>query len=257
MMNHIVKQGEGTDVSPDERELKARILPVSLLQSDGVDSMFDLYRSYYESTSRELFIGDLSEKDQVVLLQDDTGILRGFSTFKLFESHWGGQRVRVIFSGDTIIHHRYWGNQSLAFTWIRMAGSIKAAEPKTPLCWLLIVKGHRTYRYLQAFSRSYFPHWRDETPEAIQELMDFLGDELFAEHYQPKRGIVHFPVSRGHLRPEWAEPRTETLKRPEVQFFMQRNPGYRRGDELLCFTELNAENLRPLARRLFQAGFQG
>ncbi len=237
--------------------LSAMFSPVTALSEDQRKAMFALYSRYYEATSKGVFSHDLQDKDQALLLSDQEGVLRGFSTLKLLESDWQGCRCRIIFSGDTIVHHRFWGEQSLAFAWIRQAGSIWAEQPDTPLYWLLIVKGHRTYRYLQAFSRRYYPHWQSPTPAAEQGLMDQLGAELFGEDYDPASGVVHFPVSRGQLQAEWAEPPQEVQVRPEVQLFLQRNPGYRRGDELLCLTELHPDNLRPLARRLFLAGAQG
>jgi hypothetical protein len=42
-----------------------------------------------------------------------------------------------------------------------------------------------------------------------------------------------------------------------VQFFLQANPGYKVGDELVCLTELSHDNQNPLAARLFDAGFDG
>ncbi len=239
------------------RQLSAEVIRVSLLSAQTCESMFNLYQRYYEATSRELFFTDLFAKDQVIVLNDETDTLRGFTTLKLIDCQRREQPYRVIFSGDTIIHHRYWGEQSLAFTWIRRAGAIKAERSDIPLFWLLIVKGHRTYRYLQAFALDYYPHFRHHTPSAIQDLMDQLGRQLFSEHYQSDTGIVHFPSSRGQLRPEWSEPSYEVQERPEVKFFLQKNPGFRRGDELLCLTELSPGNLRPLARRLFEAGMNG
>ena len=218
------------------------------------ESMFGLYHRYYEATSQERFLTDLSTKDEVLVLFDRTDVIRGFSTLRRVECEWKRHRCRVIFSGDTIVHHRFWGEQSLAFTWIRRAGAIKAEHPEEPLFWLLIVKGHRTYRYLQAFSRRYYPHWQLDTPADVQALMDRLGSHLFGHGYHADRGIVSFPVSRGQLRPEWTEPPNEVMSRPEVRFFLHRNPGFREGDELLCLTELSPENLRPMARRLFEAG---
>lgn len=236
------------------RRLTARVLPLSALTTTTRESMFTLYRHYYEATSRERFFADLATKDRVIAVYDPDQALRGFSTLKLIDEQWQGRPCRVLFSGDTIVHHRYWGEQSLAFTWIRQAGAIKAAQPDIPLYWLLIVKGHRTYRYLQAFARDYHPHWQQTTPASTQALMDHLGTRLFAAHYQTDSGVIRFPVSRGQLRPPWAEPRSEAEARPEVRFFLRRNPGYRDGDELLCLTELTADNLRPMARRLFTAG---
>lgn len=216
--------------------------------------MYSLYRSYYEGTDEALFNRDLEEKDQALLLRDVNGVLRGFSTLKVLETGCGGAPLRAIFSGDTIIHHEFWGEQSLAFNWIRLAGRIRAEAPDVPLYWFLIVKGHRTYRYLQAFARRYYPHWRFSTPAREQAIMDTLASRKFGHHYRPGSGIVRFPRSRGHLAPAWATTGGAGDQRPEVRFFLDRNPGYVRGDELVCLTELEAANLRPLARRVFEQG---
>lgn len=236
------------------RRLVARIVDARTLASDTREAMYRLYRRYYEATSTARFYADLADKDEVLLLSDEAGVLRGFSTLKRIDSQCGGGRFRAVFSGDTIVHHRFWGEQSLAFTWIRRAGAIKAERPDAPLYWLLIVKGHRTYRYLQAFSRRYFPHWQQITPPQVQALMDTLGEQVFGAAYRRDLGIIQFPQSRGQLRPKWAEPAVEVLRRPEVQFFVQKNPGFRQGHELLCLTELSPQNLRPMARRVFEAG---
>lgn len=37
---------------------------------------------------------------------------------------------------------------------------------------------------------------------------------------------------------------------------MQRNPGYRQGDELVCLCEVAASNLKPLAQRVFLRGMK-
>jgi hypothetical protein len=39
-----------------------------------------------------------------------------------------------------------------------------------------------------------------------------------------------------------------------VQFFLERNPRFHAGEEMVCLTELSAENLRSFARRAFVRG---
>jgi hypothetical protein len=41
---------------------------------------------------------------------------------------------------------------------------------------------------------------------------------------------------------------------PHVAFFLNRNPGWRRGDELVCLTEIAFENLTPAGRRMWLRG---
>jgi hypothetical protein len=162
--------------------------------------------------------------------------------------------VRAIYSGDTIIERSHWGTQALAFTWLRFAGTIKAQAPDRPLYWFLIVKGHRTYRYLSAFSIDFYPHWQRPTPPLARAIMQQLARQRFDAAYDSERGIVSFAQSRGHLRSIWAAVEPEEAARPDVAFFLRSNPGYTHGDELVCLTELSCSNLRPLARRVFAQG---
>ena len=41
-------------------------------------------------------------------------------------------------------------------------GQIKREAPDMPLYWFLLVKGHRTFKYLPVFGRSFFPHWAQD-----------------------------------------------------------------------------------------------
>jgi hypothetical protein len=219
--------------------------------------MFDLYAGHYKSVSRKLFLRDLANKDWVVLMRDGEGEIQGFSTLSLreFDAEEADGRIRVLFSGDTVIDRAYWGTQALAFEWLRFAGKIKAREP-TPLYWLLISKGHRTYRYLSAFSLDYWPRHDRAIPVSVQQMKDRLAFAYFGHHYDSQRGIVVFKESRGELAPDLARIPPEDLLRPEVVFFLRSNPGYRRGEELVCLTELSPANLKPLAKRIFLAGMK-
>jgi len=255
-MTMLVVGGAAGDRRPvDDRRLATAVDSIAALDSASVDEMFDLYASYYDGTSRRLFEHDLRDKHHVVTLRTGAGTLAGFSTLALVNFDAEAPAV-AIFSGDTIIDQPYWGTQALAFTWIRFAGSIKARAPDRPLFWFLIVKGHRTYRYLSAFSIDFFPHWTLATPPRSQAIMHALARGRFAERYDPGRGVVSFAQSQGHLKPEWAAVTAEEVARPDVAFFLHRNPGYVRGDEMVCLTELAAHNLRPLARRVFEQGLR-
>ena len=230
--------------------LQADIERAASLDGRTVNEMFDLYGTYYDATSPSLFEQDLGNKDFVVVLRDDAGAVAGFSTLAIVDAPFG----RAIYSGDTIIDRAHWGTQALAFTWLRFAGELKAQAPDSPLYWFLIVKGHRTYRYLSAFSVDFYPHWQKPTPSWAQAIMAELACRRFHDAYDAARGVVSFPQSRGHLKPAWAAVEPEEAARPDVAFFLAANPGFTRGDELVCLTELAAGNLRPLARRVFEQG---
>jgi hypothetical protein len=238
------------------RHLRAKVTDVARLTRAERARMFEIYAAHYDGTSRARFDGDLAEKHLVLTVHADDGAIQGFTTLLILEQSFAGRRLRAIYSGDTIIDRAYWGSQALAFNWIRLAGAIKAEEPDVPLYWFLIVKGHRTYRYLSAFSKCFYPHWDAATPDHLQALMDHLAEERFPGFYRPELGVIHFPESHGHLKPRMADISAAESARPDVAYFLSRNPGYRNGDELVCLTELHADNLTTLARKQFLAGFQ-
>lgn len=216
--------------------------------------MFSLFERYYGGTSYARFAADLADKSRVLVLRDESGALCGFSTLAVYERVFRGETVRVIFSGDTVVDERHWGQQALAFAWLRLAGEVKSEQPDTPLYWFLISKGHRTYRYLSAFSREFHPAPGRPTPARIAELMAFLARERFGAAYDAAAGVLRFPESLGHLRDGYAEVPEAHRRLPEVAFFLERNPGYARGEELVCLCELSEANLQPIARRAFRVG---
>ena len=231
--------------------LTSRIVPVNAVCSSDREEMWNLYRRFYAGTQRELFERDLGQKDSLLLLHDAQLRIQGFSTIAVGITDLDGEPIRFVFSGDTIVDRAHWGSQALAFTWLRYVGELKREHPELPLFWFLIVKGHRTFRYLPAFAREFYPHWERGTPARMAALMSKLARERFGAAFDDVNGVVRYPESHGHLAEPFAEANEREAEREDVSFFLRRNSGYRQGDELVCLCELTAENLRPLARRLF------
>ncbi|MBL8575023.1 MAG: hypothetical protein JNM13_15215 [Hyphomicrobiaceae bacterium] len=237
--------------------LEATVEDVGGLDEATRRRMYALFQRYYDATSEPRFLADLADKHRVVLINDETGRLCGFSTLAIDRLEHQGRPLLVVFSGDTIIDRAHWGSQVFAHAWIREIGRIAATAPDLPLYWLLIVKGHRTYRYLPTFGLTFVPDWRRPDDPALDALKHALASRRFGPAYDPARGIVSFDRSRGHLAAEWAMPGEREARRADVRFFLARNPGYVRGDELVCLAALAPDNMRPLTRRLFEAGRSG
>jgi len=232
-------------------DLYSSIEKVTRLTALVKGDMFALYDKYYDATSENLFLKDLSDKQWVVILRDKSGRLKGFTTVAMWQRRIEGRPIHAIFSGDTIVESENWGQRALASAWFRLAASIKAADMDIPLYWFLIVKGHRTYRYLPLYFHEYYPAHDRETPGAMKQLMDRLATERFGAAYDAKTGVIRFATSFGQLKPDLATIPEKDAKRAEVAFFLQHNPGYVKGEELVCLAEITSDNLRPLARRIF------
>ena len=225
------------------------VLPVYALAAADVQAMAALYLAHYCQTDEAIFRADLASKHELLLLRH-AGQLVGFTTWRVDETVQQGQALRVLYSGDTVVHRAHWGQQALAFAWIRRMGELAAQDPAKPLCWLLLVKGHRTYKYLSVFAQRFYPHWQQDEPELAQ-LAAQLATARFGDEFHADLGIVRFAQARGQLRPEYAQPLASEASKASTRFFLQRNPGYVDGDELVCLCRVTADNMRPLARRLF------
>lgn len=235
-------------------QLHADVCAIQELASTQKKSMFALYASYYDGCNEASFYDDLMDKHWVIILLDSNGILRGFSTLSVAEHRIAQQTMRSVFSGDTIIQHEFWGEQVLPQAWCRFVGELKAQQADVPLYWFLIVKGHRTYRYLRVFSKKFYPVHSEPTPYHIQTIMDHLGQARFAEHYRKETGLIQFKRSHGHLKKQWLGIDAKALKNSDVNFFLQRNSGHYIGDELVCLTELTESNLKRHALVAFSLG---
>lgn len=236
-------------------KLQSRVVPAAALSPGQVEELHALFARHYENTTREAFLADLREKQWLILLEDpDAAGIKGFSTVLLMAVTAGGEAVKAVFSGDTIVDRAYWGQQELVRAWCRFMGGLKRSLPDTRLYWFLICKGYRTYLYLPLYFHDYYPRHDRETPACERRLIDGLAEARYPGAYQAERGVIAFDVPHGNLRPELAAVPAHRLRDPEVQFFLARNPGYARGDELACVAEIAAENMKGPARRAYLAG---
>jgi hypothetical protein len=246
--------------------------------------MFALLASHFTGVRPARFESDLAEKSAVILLEDDDGVLRGFSTMLVYETRAAGRPMTIVYSGDTIVERAWWGSPALARTWIQavrtlVAGTSASGSPSrdgstpgsardsgagpwtcrcdSPLVapdrrdvyWLLLTSGFRTYRFLPVFYQSFHPRFDLETPPDTQALIDALAAERFGSRYDRSTGIVRFEepqVLAGDLI-EVPDGRADDA---HVRFFLERNPGFVAGDELVCLARIHDDNLTAAARRM-------
>lgn len=235
------------------RRLTSSCIAVPSRQSELRREMFELFRRHYDEVTFELFARDLEEKEHVIVLRDGEGTLRGFSTVRTFELTVEGERLRLLFSGDTIIEHGWWGEQALGRAWSMLAGSIRAQSP-LPLYWLLLSKGHRTYLYLPLFFHEFFPRHDAAPPAREKAIIDAFGVSKYGRDYDPARGVVAFAESPGRLREDLADVGAHRLRNEHVRFFLEANPRYADGHELVCLARLEAGNMKMFARLCFEQG---
>ena len=145
------------------------------------------------------------------------------------------------------------GTQELVHGFSLAAG--ECYQPDKRLLWLLLSKGHRTYSYLPLFAHRYFPALDPERHAGEwAPIVDASARKLFGESWRADLGVVKFSDSLGQLKPELVNRTRERANQRQVAFFLEQNPGFAEGDELVCMTELTPDNLRRHVRRGFEEG---
>ena len=228
--------------------LRGQVLPVTDMDRELEERLFQLFSRYYLHVDRSQFEHDQAEKDWVLLLSDGHGQVQGFTTLKRYEVEVQDRRLQVVFSGNTIIDRAYWGSQELVATWCRFMARLLKDNPALPLYWFLISSGYRTYLYLPLFLHRFYPRFSCPTPPFESQLIDSLGKSKFPDEYAD--GVVRVSTPRECLVPELAAPESGKRDNPHVRFFLERNPGAWRGDELVCVAEFSLENTRRLAHTM-------
>lgn len=222
--------------------LCGRFVPREALEPAQATAMFVLLRSHFLGVDRPTFERDLRRKNWVILLEDARGALRGFSTLLVYPDVVEGRAVTVVYSGDTIVAPEWWGSSSLPLTWLRAVREITPRYGPRDVYWLLLTSGYRTYRFLPVFFREFFPRFGGAPDDGRQTLAEALARAQFGDAYDAASGIVRFPRPQV-LAPELIDVPAARVRDPHVAFFLARNPGYVRGDELVCVTSIEDGNL--------------
>lgn len=224
------------------------IVEAYLLNEKQKETMYLLMNEFYDNMSSAAFMKDLSEKDFCILLLDETGTIKGFSTQKIMSVEVNGENVFGVFSGDTIIHKDYWGSLELYKVFARYF--IEYGKQYKAFYWFLISKGYKTYKMLPLFFNDFYPNYKVKTPDFEQGVMHSFGRSKYPQEYDKKSGVICYKGIKDRLKEGVADITEKQLKDKNIEFFVQANRDYYKGNDLVCLAKLDEENLKKTAQRL-------
>ncbi len=232
-------------------KLNGELKKIADLSEKDIERMFLLMSHYYDNMKKDKFLADLKEKDGVMFMSDEDQVVQGFSTYCILNTVFHDRTYYAVFSGDTIVDCRYWGQQTLYRCFAQLITQLMESGNQ-PLYWFLMSKGVRTYLMLPLFFKSFFPHPSHRKPTPYKPLVEQLADERFGAYFHRDAGIVRMDPPADRLKPEIAViPQTKS-KNPHIGYFLERNPGYDKGDELVCITSLNPDNFTRAGLRFME-----
>jgi hypothetical protein len=232
-------------------KLTGKTVAVGELTKAEKERMWQLMDCYYLNVTPKKFYEDLAEKKDVVLLHDRaTNTIRGFSTLMIISFNLHGQKIKAVFSGDTIIEPAYWGEQEM----VKQIGyyfiDLLNKNQDCVCYWFLIAKGYKPYRLLPLYFDVFYPRYDQDTPSFEQAVLDKLARDKYGSAYRKNEGILRFDENAERLRPGVADVTEERLGDPNVQFFCKKNPGFAIGEELVCVALLGEKSFKKIFFRV-------
>jgi len=215
--------------------------------------MWQVFESVYSHVSWERFNDDLDHKDHVILLQDE-GEIRGFSTVTVDRVDLRGRSVVSIFSGDTVIEPSYRGQTALQWAFFRYIVATKLRNPNKLVVWFLISKGYKTYLLLSRNFTTYFPRRDHPTPPWAEELIRQLATQRFGDALDPTSLVLRFGEDADRLRATAAPIAGQTD--PDIRFFAAHNPGHAQGEELCCVGVVNSHLMLAYPAKLLRSAWR-
>lgn len=228
--------------------LKGEIRPVSEYSEAEINAMYSLMEQFYDNTNEPVFRRDIFDKDYCLSLWHETDGLVGFTTQKILELNVNGKPVHGVFSGDTIIHRKHWGETELFRTWARFW--FKYAERYDEFYWFLICKGYKTYRILSVFWEEFYPNYRTKTPAYEKNIIDTYGTLLYPDDYNPETGVMEYKAVKDKLKSDVADIGVHELKNKDTEFFCRANPDYISGNDIACLARLDKSKMKKRLLKL-------
>ena len=223
--------------------LKSKIIEISGLTIQNKKDMYGLMTKVYYGENWDKFLSDMSQKDYALVLYNESSNIVGFTTIEIFDF----EGKIIIYSGDTVIDENFRGDIELMRAWWRFSYTVQMKYHDKKVLWLLISKGWRTYKFFPMFLKEIYPTYKYDTPKEIQDFIDRLSVSKFGNCY--KNGLV-IPNEPDRLKSGENDIPEKRAGDYDVKFFLEKNPEFYKGNELVCLAQLSVSNLTNAGLRL-------
>lgn len=232
------------------KEIQSETWPIVTCPLGVRNACFDLLSQSFLGISRDKFDQDFDEKEVVVVLRRLTDqTIVGFSTLMQLRLPTSSGEITAIFSGDTAVLPRYRNTFEIIAEIGRYFLRVRETHPTGSVYYVLISKGWRTYRIMPFTFHEFFPVVGTATPPYAREIIDAFGRAKYPNEYQSTTGLLIFHEETQRIRPDSID--AIPVKRdPHTEFFLRANPGYLKGNELVCIGRIDPDNFTPQLRKL-------
>ncbi len=224
---------------------------VSSLDEDERDAIWAFARRFTDAT-REGFEQSFRGKRDAVLIKDaSTGELVGLGGVAVLELPRGDGRCVVIFPGDTLFDPKVRGKSLVQGLGLLYYLECRLKRPTLPVYMVYGTFSYKSYLMLPRNFRTFWPRPEQPTPAREQRLLLDVARRFYADVRERPSGALVGRTTK-QLREGIATIDDAALAEPAIRYFHEQNPGYTRGEVLLCLIPLHAANWLSVGRNLLR-----
>jgi hypothetical protein len=221
---------------------------VSALSEAEIEEIWQ-FTSRHVTRPRALFEHMLLTRDQVHVIRDREGRMRGFAAELVQRGVVGGRQTAVVFGNMGALDEDFRGGALMQLAGLRTALLERLRHPTQSTWGPLAASSYRPLSAVNRAMREHWPHPDGPTPPHVREVMDALVPGLLVHvperRWNSERGVVEVTVEEQWHHKVSRDPSRErsALRR----WYEEMNPGEAKGDCLLLIFPLHVRNLLWLA----------
>ena len=245
---------QGFFMSDENTTLTAKFYKIEKVTLSQLLEMHALFIQYYHNADLQTFVQDMAKKTGIFILENKkTKEIAGFSTWNEIDIVYKKKRSLGVFSGDTVVDKRYWGDKALQKAFVKRLFKLRMTRLDKDIYWLLISKGYKTYLLLANNFPKYYPHYKRDSSK-LRSVVDHYCNEFYPQEYQHSKRLLDFGGEYQYLKGGVAEITDEMkLNNPKIKFFEDKNPSWREGTELPCVGEVSLNMMWRFVRKNMSA----
>ena len=247
----------------DKRGMSAKIrLHVYVCRTELLDevSVNELYGFLVKMMDSDVGIRDfhsvvLSYNYAIICRERKDGSLRGVMLMGVDRrQEMGGVRYTLIRLGLSFFQNYYRGGPLLYYVMAYHVVKELLLHPLTPLFVVGKIFSYKSYVALCHNIARYYPRHGVATPDFARGVINRYGEAMKTPSEEYDKETFVLKRERTSLKEGVATPSHDDLHDPNIKFFVERNPGWVKGHQMICIGEVRwSDFFRFLWRMLRRA----
>ena len=216
------------------------------------EAMWGIYQHYYRY-SKAYFMERLGQQDQFVLLKHGDQLV-GFTGMKIRKVKIAGKWRRLIYFGQAVLHPSARGKSLLSAAAFLLCWKYWQDLLLGRICFWCDALSYKSYLLFAKSVESYYPSYQQQTPPAIDAVIQYIGESHYTDSFCRQTGTVQKP--QNYLDDPTVLVCPQDLADPDISYYIRQNPGYQKGNGLITVAPITYKDLYMLAGRFLRKGWQ-